>query len=225
VRRRWRLGRPIRSRGAQEARSRGGEAHGCQVVPSAGSDRGRNRWETDEVACLDLALDNHTKPEPVDLLFFGQSCLGGTEAHELIAIGREAWASSGQGSWMAATITPSALDEIDQEQTDLEGLFAAVDVPKYTFEAPASAFPGADEELGDVQIEFEAVLDRKGFLRELVVHGEEDGTGATVTDKYLDVNQDLDIAPPDPSEVKGPKTAIRSEADLDQLFGGSSGSP
>jgi hypothetical protein len=201
--------------------------------------------ETEEVACLNLALDNHTKPERVDLLFFGQSCLGGAEAHELIAIGREAWATSGQGSWTAATITPFALDEIDQEQTDLKGLFAAaenidtdaeggaveegegnyVDVPRYTFEAPASAFPGTDEELGDVQIEFEAVLDRKGFLRELVVHGEEDGTGATVTDKYEDVNQDLDIAPPDPSEVKGPKAAIRSEADLDRLFGGSSGSP
>ena len=195
--------------------------------------------ENVEVACLNLAIDNHTKPERVDMLIFGQSCLGGPEAHELIAVGHHAWASSGSGSWTAATITPAALNELDDEQTDLKGLFAAaeniksepeegaveegeghfVDVPKYTFEAPASAFPGTDNDLGDVQIEFEAVLDRKGFLRELVVHGEEEGTGATVTDKYEDVNGNLGIAPPDPSEVHGPKAEIRSKADLAELFG------
>jgi hypothetical protein len=196
--------------------------------------------ENVEVACLDLAVDNHTKLERVDMLIFGQSCAGGSDAHELIAIGHQAWASSGPGSWTAATITPAALNELDDEQVDLKSLFAAaediasepeggaveegeghfVDVPKYTFEAPASAFPGTDE-LGDAQIEFEAVLDRKGFLRELVVHGGEDGTGATVTDKYEDVNQDLGIAPPDPSEVQGPMTEIRSKADLAELFGAS----
>jgi hypothetical protein len=158
--------------------------------------------ESVEVACLNLAIDNHTEPERVDLLLFDQSCSGGMEAHELIAVGRRAWVSSAPGRWTAATITHAALDEIDDEQTDLKGLFAAaeniesqpegaaveegdgnfVDVPSYTFEAPASAFPGTAEDLGDVQIDFEAVLDRKGFLRELTVHGDEDGTGATVTD-------------------------------------------
>jgi hypothetical protein len=196
--------------------------------------------ESEEVACLDLAIDNHTKPERVDLVLFDQNCSGGTEAHEMIAVGRRAWISSEPGLWTAATITPEALDEIDDEQTDLKGLFAAaenlrsdpqggaveegdgkfVDVPSYTFEGPASAFPGTDQALGDVQIDFAAVLDRKGFLRELVVHGEEDGTGATVADRYTDVNRDLEIAPPDPSEVKGPKGEIRSQADLDELFSG-----
>jgi hypothetical protein len=198
--------------------------------------------QTEELGCVDLALEHHGKNERFDLLFFDQSCSGGLEAHELIAVNHQAWASSSDDpeSWTAATITPAVLDELDDEQTDLKGLFKAaedievddeagavdegesdfVDVPVYSFEAPASAFPGSDDpDLGDVKIEFEAVLDKKGYLRKLTVHGEEDGTGATVSDEYEDIGENLEIAPPDPSEVKGPKQQIRSKADLDRLFG------
>jgi hypothetical protein len=112
------------------------------------------------------------------MLIFGQSCSGGPEAHELIAVGHRAWASSGSGSWTAATITPAALNELDDEQTDLKGLFAAAE------NIESGPEEGAVEE-----------GDRKGFLREPVVHGEEEGTGATVTDKYEDVNGNLGIAP------------------------------
>lgn len=196
--------------------------------------------QTEELGCINLALEHHGKEERVDLLFFDQSCSGGLEAHELIAIDHQAWASSSDdpGSWTAATITPAVLNELDDEQTDLAGLFKAaenievddegsavdegesdfVDVPSYTFEAPASAFPGS-EDAGDVKIEFEAVLDKKGYLRKLTVHGEEDGTGATVSDEYEEIGENLGITPPDPSEVKGPKQQIRSKADLDRLFG------
>ncbi len=36
-------------------------------------------------------------------------------------------------------------------------------------------------ELGDLTVDFEATVDSQGVLWELVVHGEEDGAGATVT--------------------------------------------
>jgi len=45
--------------------------------------------ETEPLGCLDLAVDT-AKPESIDLHFFDESCEGGTEAHEMIAIGRRA---------------------------------------------------------------------------------------------------------------------------------------
>jgi hypothetical protein len=174
--------------------------------------------ESREIGCLNLAVDT-AKPEKVDLLFFDQSCEGGAEAHELIAIGRKAWGSTGPGSWRAAKITPALLHELSSEQTDFSKLMTNaenieatpeggaveegdhfVDVTSYEFEAPASAFPGSDE-LGDVKVEFEALLDHQGFLRELSVHGDENGFGATVTAKYEDIDEPTGITPPDPSEV------------------------
>jgi hypothetical protein len=96
------------------------------------------------------------------------------------------------------------------------GKFVAV--PKYFFEAPASAFSGS-EDLGDLKVEFEATVDRQGYLRELVVHGDEGGVGATVTAEYEDFDQDMGITPPDPSEVTGPVSPIKTRGQLDALFG------
>jgi hypothetical protein len=195
--------------------------------------------ESEELGCLDLAVDT-AKPERVDLTFFDLNCSGGSEAHELIAIGHRAWADSSDDpeSWTAAKITPELLHELGDEQTDFGKLMAAaedievhpedgaveegesnfVDVPSYSFEAPASAFPGSDD-LGDLKVEFEATLDRHGYLRELMFHGDEDGTGATVTANYEDINQDQGITRPDPSEVKGPARSIHTRDELDALFG------
>jgi hypothetical protein len=194
--------------------------------------------ETEPLGCLDLAVDT-AKPESIDLLFFDKSCEGGTEAHEMIAVGRRAWGSTGPGSWREAKITPALLHEISDEQTDFSQLMAAaedieatpeggsveegggkfVDVTSYSFEAPASAFPGADPDLGDLKVEFEATLDRQGYLRELIVHGDEDGAGATVTAKYEDIDEPQHIEPPSPKEVQGPVTPIRTRDELDALFG------
>lgn len=195
--------------------------------------------ESEEIGCLNLAADT-AKPERVDLTFFDLNCSGGTEAHELIAVGHRAWANSSDDpeSWAAAKITPELLHELGNEQTDFGELMAAaedievdpeggaveegdsdfVDVPLYSFEAPASAFPRSDD-LGDLKVEFEATLDRHGYLRELKFHGDEDGAGATVTATYEDIDQDLGITPPDPSDVKGPARAIHSREELDDLFG------
>jgi hypothetical protein len=192
--------------------------------------------ESQEIGCLDLAVDT-AKPEKVDLVFFDQSCAGGAEAHELIAIGRKAWGLSGPGSWRAAKITPALLHELSSEQTDFGKLMAAaenieatpeggaveegdhfVDVTSYDFEAPASAFPGS-EDLGDLKVQFQALLDRKGFLRELTVHGDENGFGATVTAKYDDIDEPTGIGPPDPDEVQGPVGPIETRDQLDTLFG------
>jgi hypothetical protein len=194
--------------------------------------------ESQEAGCVDLGVDSH-RTEAIDLRYYDLNCSGGSEGRELIAIGHRAWASTEPGSYTAARITPHVANELSDEQTtELQGLFEAaegieadseggaveeaggkfVDVTKYSFEAPASAFPDS-EDLGDTKIDFDATLDRKGFLRELVLHGEEDGTGVTVTETYTDIDKDLGIAPPDPSEVQGSVQKITSKTDLESLLG------
>jgi hypothetical protein len=194
--------------------------------------------ESEEAGCVDLGVDGHGT-EAIDLRYYDLNCSGGGEGRELIAIGHRAWASSEPGRFTAAKITPKVAHELSDEQTtELRGLFEAaedieaepksgaveegngnfVDVTKYFFKAPASAFPDS-EDLGDTKIDFEATVDRKGFLRELTLHGEEEGTGATVTETYDDIEADLGIGPPDPSEVHGAVQAISSKSDLEALVG------
>jgi hypothetical protein len=182
------------------------------------------------LACLDLAVDTR-KPESVDLTFYESSCANGTETSELIAIGRRAWGQTGPDSWREAKITPELLKELADEQSDFGELTAAAENievkpdgqsdERYSFEAPASAFPSSSE-LGDLKVEFEAVIDRQGYLRELVIHGDEDGAGATVTVSYDSVNEPQSIEPPSPNEVQGPVSPIKTRDQLDALFGLSS---
>jgi hypothetical protein len=194
--------------------------------------------ESEEAGCVDLGVDSR-KPESIDLRSYDLNCSDGSEAHELVAIGRRAWASSEPGRFTAAKITPKVAHELSDEQTtDLQGLFEAaegleaepkggaveespgnfVDVTRYFFKAPASAFPDS-EDLGETSIEFEATIDRKGFLRELVLHGEEEGTGVTVTETYDQINANLGIRPPARSEVHGKVQTISSKSDLEALVG------
>lgn len=178
--------------------------------------------DPEQIGCLELWVDTG-KPEAVDIVVFEDGCHGKI-ANELIAVGRRAWGSTGPGSWREAKITPALLREISDEQTDFGELMAAAEdievVPdgqadeRYSFDAPASAFPGSAD-LGDLEVEFEATLDRRGYLRELVVHGDEDGAGATVTANY----ENIEIQAPHPDDVKGPVTSIRTQEELDALFG------
>jgi hypothetical protein len=200
--------------GESESAARKKLEAGAQMTSEAESLRLSLLLETEEegesetVGCLKLDADT-AKPESFDLLLFNFSCEGGTEAHELIAIGRRAWASTGPESWREAKITPALLREISDEQTDFGELMAAAEdvkvVPdgqadeRYSFKAPASAFPGSTD-LGDLEVEFEATLDPRGYLRELVVHGDEDGAGATVTANYKNIDEPLEIQPPHPDE-------------------------
>jgi hypothetical protein len=197
--------------------------------------------EQQQLGCVDLASETG-KPERFELIFFNVGCEGGTEAHTLIAIGGDAWSQNSpeEETWTPAKITKRLREELADEQTDVDQLFVQAenitehpegagiesdktgkftDVPSYTFEAPASAFPAAGEDVGDVTVEFEAVLDQRGVLHELVIHTGEGETSATVTATYEDVGKDLGVKPPDPSEVHGPVQRIDSKADLDQLFG------
>jgi hypothetical protein len=186
--------------------------------------------DAEPLACLELAVDTG-EPESVDLVFYEESCANGTQSSELIAIGRRAWGSTGPASWREAKITPELLRELADEQSDFGELTAAAEnievVPdgqsdeRYSFEAPASAFPGSSE-LGDLKVEFEAVIDRQGYLRELVIHGDEDGAGATVTVHYDSVDEPQSIEPPSPNEVQGPVSPIETRDQLDALFGLSS---
>ena len=194
--------------------------------------------DAEEVGCVDLGVDSR-KPESIDMRVFDLNCSGGTEGKELIAIGHKAWATSQPGSWTAAEITPAVIHELDAEQTtDLQGLFEAAEdvkqVPRDTaveeaagggepkaefqFKAPASAFPDA-EDLGDIDVDFVATVDDKGFLTQLVLHGEAEGAGATVTETYERINSDLGIEPPADDEVHGTVQQIGSREELEALVG------
>jgi hypothetical protein len=220
---------------------------GAQKVKTAKSARVSLGFELEDegepqsLGCVDLASETG-KPERFELVFFNVGCEGGTEAHSLIAVGGNAWSQNSpeEETWTPAKISKRLRDELADEQTDVDALFVQAenitehpegagiesgktgkftDVPSYTFEAPASAFPAAGEDVGDVTVEFEAVLDPQGVLRELVIKGGEGDTNVTVTATYEDVGEDLGVKPPDPGEVHGPVQRIDSKADLDQLFG------
>jgi hypothetical protein len=196
--------------------------------------------DPEQLGCLELGVDKG-RPESLDMRIYDLNCSGGSEGKELIAIGRRAWAASGEGSWTAAKITPEVIKELNDEQTtDLKQLFEAAEdieevsaedavearaaggesVTEYSFKAPASAFPDA-EDLGDTDVEFEATIDGKGYLTELSLHGEAEGAGATVTETYQDIDKDLGIRPPAPSEVQGAVQRIESKEQLEALIGGS----
>jgi hypothetical protein len=194
--------------------------------------------DPEELGCLDLGVDKG-KPEKLDMRIYDLNCSGGSEGRELIAIGRRAWAAGGEASWTAAKISPEVIAELNDEQTtDLKQLFEdAEDIEEvsadtaveeraaggearreFHFTAPASAFPDA-EDLGDTDVDFEATIDEKGYLVELVLHGEAEGAGATVTESYEDINEDLHIRPPAPSEVQGSVQQIGSKEELEALIG------
>jgi hypothetical protein len=193
----------------------------------------------EELGCLTLSFDRG-KPERFAVSYLDENCSGGSEGHEVIGIGARAWVATGSGSWTAATIAPELRKELDEEQTDnlgplmraaedieadLEGGAVEeaggrfVDVTSYSFKAPASAF--SDSEADDGQVEIEALVDKRGYLREVVVHGEDEGSGATVTDKFDAIEEDQGIVPPDPSEVHGATKLIHSSDELDALIGAS----
>jgi hypothetical protein len=194
--------------------------------------------DAEEVGCVDLGVDSR-KPESIDMRIYDLNCSGGTEGKELIAIGHRAWATSEPANWTAAKITPAVVHELNEEQTtDLQGLFEAAEdikqVPRDTaveetagggepkaefqFKAPASAFPDA-KDLGDIDVDFQATVDDKGFLTQLVLHGEAEGAGATVTETYERINSELGIEPPADDEVHGTVQQIGSRDELEALVG------
>jgi hypothetical protein len=194
--------------------------------------------DPEQLGCLDLGIDKG-KPERLDMRIYDLNCDGGSEGHEMIAIGRRAWASSEAGSWTAAKISPSVIHELNDEQTtDLAGLFKTAEdveevsaesavesraaggeaVTEFSFKAPASAFPDA-EDLGDTDVDFGATIDGNGYLTELTLHGEAEGAGATVTETYDHIGKDLGIAPPAKGEVEGTVQRIDSKEQLEALLG------
>ena len=194
--------------------------------------------QSEEAGCVALGIDSR-KGESIDMRVFDKSCSDGPAGKQVIVIGNRAWVSSEPGSYTAATIPSEVVKELDDEQTtDLQGLFEAaegieidpdggsvleteadsVTVPRYSFHAPASAFPDS-EDLGDTDVQFEATIDRKGFLREVTLHGEQEDTGVTVTEKYDDIEANFEIGPPAKSEISGPTKRIHSREELEALIG------
>jgi hypothetical protein len=194
--------------------------------------------DPEELGCVRLGVDNR-KPVSIDMRIYDLNCSGGSEGAELIAIGQRAWASTGSGAWTAAKISPKLTKELNAEQTtDLQGLFeAAEDVEEvsaddaveqraaggeakaeFSFKAPASAFPGS-EALGESDVDYEATIDGKDYLTQLVLHGEAEGAGATATETYERIDSDLGISPPAESEVHGTVQRLDSKAELESLLG------
>jgi hypothetical protein len=194
--------------------------------------------DPEELGCVRLGVDNR-KPVSIDMRVYDLNCSGGSEGAELIAIGHRAWASTDAGAWTAAKISPKLTKELNDEQTtDLQGLFeAAEDIKEvsaddaveeraaggegkteFSFKAPASAFPGS-EALGESDVDFEATVDGKGFLTQLVLHGEAEGAGATATETYERIDSNLGISPPAASEVHGTVQKIDSKSELEALLG------
>jgi hypothetical protein len=194
--------------------------------------------DPEELGCVRLGVDNR-RPVSIDMRVYDLNCSGGSEGAELIAIGNRAWASTGSGTWTAAKISPKLTKELNAEQTtDLQGLFeAAEDIKEvsaddsiedragggeakaeFSFKAPASAFPGS-EALGESDVDFEATIDGKGFLTQLVLHGEAEGAGATASETYERIDKHLGISPPAASEVHGTVQKLDSKEELEALLG------
>ena len=130
----------------------------------------------------------------------------GAKRTELIAVGHRAWAiepTTGQldRGEDHARRSPHELD--DEQTNDLQGLFEAaedIDVDRRRRRGRRSATASSSTSpsysasrrplrpsptprtSATLKIDFEAAIDRKGFLRELVCA--RDGTGATVTERY-----------------------------------------
>lgn len=125
------------------------------------------------------------------------NCSGGTEGSELIAIGRRAWASHGEGSWTAAKISPDVIAELNDEQTtDLKQLFdAAEDIEEVSADTAVEERAAGGQAVSEFSFE------------------------ATATETYEHIGQDLHIRPPTPSEVQGSVQQIDSKDELEALIG------
>jgi hypothetical protein len=194
--------------------------------------------EPEELGCVRVGVDSQ-KPVSIDMRIYDLNCSGGSGGTELIAIGDRAWATSGSGTYAAAKISPELTKELNDEQTtDLQGLFeSAEDIKEvsaddaveeraaggeakseFSFKAPASSFPGA-EDLGDSDVDFEATVDSQGFLTKLVISGEAEGAAATATETYERINASLGISPPVANQVQGTVQRLDSKSNLEALLG------
>lgn len=106
-------------------------------------------------------------------------------------------------------------DELMAAATDLQPVAG---VPRtYQFSAPASAF-AQTEDVGDVDLDLEATLDREGYLRELVAAFEVDGAQGEIEVTYDQFGRAGPIEPPPRRDVVGPVTRISTEAELEGLI-------
>jgi hypothetical protein len=201
--------------------------------------------ETTVGGCLQLTTDNG-KPgdgdDRVEMKAIANGCDGGAVSAQVIAVGRDVWVRKGQGHYRPGRIDPSVLPELTGDTADFHELPAAAEDisetsepeeavypetneqfkgPRYEFKAPASAFSAADaEELGDTDVDFEAGIDHRGYLRELVGTVEAEGAKGVITVTYDDIGRVEPIEPPPPGEVSGEVTPIHSEAELESLIEG-----
>ena len=189
---------------------------------------------TRQVGCLITSVERG-KPLKLQMLSFDLNCEGGSESHEVIAIGNRAWSSTEAGSYSAVAIAPGLPAQTNDEVARFKKVFAAADGieevgaggfiepdgkaeegPEYAFTAPASSFhesAGDDEE-----VEFEAVLDQRGYLRELRVEVGEEGARAIVIQTYGEIDQPLQIGPPDSKDVSGPVVRVEDRSQLRDLL-------
>jgi hypothetical protein len=188
--------------------------------------------------CVNIAVDRREGPLRIELLSFDQSCAGGGEAQDVIIVGSRAWVSNNQPErWAPAKLAAGLPKQLTDERGKFKRLLAAAsdiqrggtgaystpsgdfeEGPEIDFTAPASSFsqvPGTES----TDVDFRALLDRQGYLRELVASVGEGEEGVTVTQTYEEIGQPQGIAAPDRDEVVGPVAQIRSRRDLENLLG------
>jgi hypothetical protein len=200
--------------------------------------------ETDVLGgCLKFAIDKGGKSDAddrVDMRAVEGGCDGAAVSGEVIAIGSHLWLREGTGTWSAATVDPALLSETTGQAIDFDQLAgAAEDVseasqpdepvypetsdtfkgPRYSFTAPGSAF-SQTEGAGDTDVDFEAALDPKGYLRELLGKVKVDDAEGLIKVTYDNFDHISPITAPPTNQVHGPIQHLHSDSELEALLAG-----
>jgi hypothetical protein len=192
--------------------------------------------EPGEGPCVNIYLDRRKPPLRAEILSFDSSCSGGQLGADVIIVGDRVWSGDESGRYGVAKVAPRLIDRLPGEFTKFKKLLAAASHihegeagaystatgdfrsgPTIEFTAPASSFSTVGGS-GSTEVKFSAVLDRQGYLRELVATVGEEGPSVILTQTYEEIDRPQKITPPDPKEVSGPVTRISSRKDLEALI-------
>lgn len=190
-----------------------------------------------EGPCVNIAVDRRKGPLRVELLSFDHSCEGGSAAQDVVVVGGRAWVANNRPDrWAPAKIAPGLLKQLTDERDKFKRLLAAAsdirrvgtgaystpagdfdEGPRIAFSAPASSFSRVSD-TESTGVDCRALLDRQGYLRELVVTVGDDKQRVIVTQTYEKIGEPQGIVIPNRDEVFGPVTRIHSRKDLEALL-------
>lgn len=192
--------------------------------------------EPGEGPCVNVYMDRRRPPLRMEILSFDTGCSGGAEGEDVIVVGDRVRSGSDPGHYGQAKVSPQLIGRLPSEFTKFRKLLAAAsdihegepaaystpdgdfeEGPTIEFSAPASSFSSVGG-AGSTTVAFNALLDRQGFLRELVATVGEESPGVVLTQTYEEIDRPQKILPPDRKEVSGLVRRIRSRKDLEALI-------